>query len=407
MVIKFVSDAFEQEVRELLSFFEQHSIDYDFYDLTDEFEKEDEDEKLVDEDYELPVWFPHSYYEETHTIGELLNVVKDANEVIEFDENKFVSKRVALFSIDDQIHELIYSFDLEIPTIQELIDGQEYTINIVNGLTSYGIKLITEDLFDKHFPPVDESDFFIEISAKDTLDIKVIESLVDAYLFELKSTLGISIQLSPRLSYLTLEDEPEFSTDITRLRPLLQGKGIHELLKLYNSSLASVSADILILTYTKVIEYVSQTVIQQDLINSATKKLFSSRALNPDANYILELGEIFDKNRNNQKDYLAIRLTIETCCDLNEIVATAPQFLKFTRKLRSDSKNEDKIKAFIEIADAISNTRNMFAHAKTNYEKKGMECPTEQLEEFAKCLDILAQQVIRWFAKEHEDNRVI
>lgn len=213
--------------------------------------------------------------------------------------------------------------------------------------------------------------------------------------------------MSPRISYDSLEDEPEYKTDKTRLRPLLRGKGVHELLKLYNSSLSSTNYEIFVLTYTKVIEYVSQTVIQQDLINSATKKLFSPRALNPDANYILELGKIFEGNKNNQKDYFAIKLTIEICCDLNEIVTEAPPFLKFTRKLNKDSKNDDKVKAFDEVASAISNTRNMFAHAKTNYEKKGMECPTDQLKGYTKCLDILTQQVIRWFAKEHEDNRVI
>lgn len=406
MVIKFDSDVFKQEVIELFGFLEKHYAFYDFYDLTDECEQEDEEEKIIDKDFELPVQLPHAYDEKIHTIGEWLNIVKEVNQVIEFDENKFVSNKLALFSIDDQMYELVHSYDFCVPEIKESMGGQEYTINIVNGLTAYGVKLVTENLFDKYNPPVHDADFFIEISTEGTIDINIVDSIVDAYLFEIKSTLDISIQLSSRFSLL-IEDEPDFNSEMTRLRPLLQGKGIHELLKLYNSSLASVSDDILVLTYTKVIEYVSQTVIQQDLINSATKKLFSSRALNPDANYILELGEIFDKNRNNQKDYLAIRLTIETCCDLNEIVAIAPQFLKSTRKLKSDSKNEDKIKAAIEIADAISNTRNMFAHAKTNYEKKGMECPAEQLEEFAKCLDILAQQVIRWFAKEHEDIRVI
>lgn len=60
-----------------------------------------------------------------------------------------------------------------------------------------------------------------------------------------------------------------------------------------------------------------------------------------------------------------------------------------------DSKPDDIQKAFDEVANTISNTRNMLAHAKTNYEKKGKECPEEQLDDFAKCLDILAQQIVR------------
>lgn len=413
MAVRFVSENFKQEVDVLLKFFDEYGIEHDFEYLDyddeheDEEDQENQEELIIDENYELPAWFPRSYYDETHTIGELLEVVYEAKKVVNFDENKLIGKKIALFSIDNQIQELIHGFAIDIPTIKELIDGQEYSINIVNGLTSYGIKLIIENLFDKHLPPVDDSDFFIEISSEDTIDVNIIESLVEAYLFEIKSTLGISIQLSPRYSYLTLEDESEFRVDTSRFRPLLRGKGVHELLKLYNSSLSTTNYEILVLTFTKVIEYVSQTVIQQDLINSASKKLFSSRALNPDANFILELGKIFESNRNNQKDYFAIKLTIETCCDLNEIATIAPPFLKFTKRLSTESKNDVKIKAFEEVANAISNTRNMFAHAKTNYEKKGMECPLEQLEAFSECLDILSQQVIRWFARENENNRVI
>ncbi|ARF16395.1 hypothetical protein SporoP17a_03165 [Sporosarcina ureae] len=147
------------------------------------------------------------------------------------------------------------------------------------------------------------------------------------------------------------------------------------MLKLYNSTLSSMDYEILILTYTKVIEYVSQTVIRQDLINSATKKFFSTGAVNPDANYILELSKIFESNRNNQKYYFSIKLTIETCCDLNEIVTIAPPFLRFTKRLCIDIKNDNRIKAVEEVANAISNTRNMFAHAKTNYEKKAWNVP--------------------------------
>ncbi|WP_332284855.1 hypothetical protein [Bacillus safensis] len=72
-----------------------------------------------------------------------------------------------------------------------------------------------------------------------------------------------------------------------------------------------------------------------------------------------------------------------------------------------ESKPEDLQKAFDEVANVISNTRNMFAHTKTNYGKKGKECLEDQLDDFAKCLDIIAQQIIRWFAREHEDNRIV
>ncbi|MGA9286824.1 MAG: hypothetical protein WBV93_00630 [Anaerobacillus sp.] len=409
MAARFVTEEFRNEVKDLFEFFESHNIRHDsdhlgkFYEDVD---GDDEEEFVYDEDTELTPWIPDSEFEESHTISDLLDMVYEAKNTVFFDEYKFVGKRTALIHIDYQILEEIFLFGINIPTVKEVIDEQEYTINIVNGLTSYGIKLIIDGNYNEQIPAVENDDTFIEIRGEDKIDERVIDSLVESYLFELKSTINISIHVMPRVSYYT-EQYEEFRTNATRLRPLLRGKGVHELLKLYNSSLSTTNFEILVLTYTKVIEYVSQTVIQQDLIKSATKKLFSPKALNPDANYILELSEIFEGNRNNQKDYASIKLTIETCCDLNEIVRVAPRFLKFTNKLTSSSKETEIVKAYEEVANAISNTRNMFAHAKTNYDKKGMECPMDQLHEFTTCLDILSQQVIRWFAKEHEDNRVI
>ena len=42
----------------------------------------------------------------------------------------------------------------------------------------------------------------------------------------------------------------------------------------------------------------------------------------------------------------------------------------------------------------------MFSHAKTNYTKKGMECPKEQLFKFGECIKVVANQVIRWYARQ-------
>lgn len=49
----------------------------------------------------------------------------------------------------------------------------------------------------------------------------------------------------------------------------------------------------------------------------------------------------------------------------------------------------------------------MFAHAKTNYKMKGTECPENQLVEFSKFMDVIAQQTIRWFAMQKEENRIV
>lgn len=49
----------------------------------------------------------------------------------------------------------------------------------------------------------------------------------------------------------------------------------------------------------------------------------------------------------------------------------------------------------------------MYAHAKTNYDLKGDECPSEQAYEFSHLMDIISQQIIRWFSRQQEDLRII
>ncbi|PEA56062.1 hypothetical protein CON64_05385 [Bacillus pseudomycoides] len=277
---------------------------------------------------------------------------------------------------------------------------------MIGGVSTFNLALTLAHEYNEEYPPSHYDDVFIEIRSNTELNEEIVDSLVQSYIFEVKSTLGIELHRSQRYHY-EEEDSVEEEATPEKLRPLLRGKGVGELLRLYNSSLSVQDVEILLLTYTKVIEYVSQTVIRQELVQETLKKLASPRALVPDANYILELNKVFDGYKNNQKDFQAIKLTIKTCCDIHEIVTIAPEFLKLTKKITIDSKLEDIQTALGEVSDAISNTRNMFAHAKTNYEKKGKECPEDQLFDFAKCVDILAQQIIRWFARQHEDNRII
>lgn len=420
MGVKFIPESIESEIRDLMTFCNNYKIEYDFehgYVFDEDYDFTDEDEDvdiIINDEIKFNWYLPRSDYEESNfTLGEVLEIAREAKNCIKVDENGFIGKKLALVRIDSYHRELLTRITDENPhatTINEVIDDQEYEINIVEGLTSYGVALTIEKAYNKYTPPVDYDDMFIEIRAESDLNPDIIESLIQAYMFELKSTLKIEIHKSPRPYYDPWEedeDELDISSTPLKLRPLLRGKGISELLELYNSTLSTQNAEILLLTYVKVIEYVSQTVVQKDLIASTLTKLSSPRALAPDATYILELSKTFDNYRNNKKDQQAIRLTIETCCDIQEIVPYSPKFLKATRRLTLDSKQDDKQRAIEEVATSISHTRNMFAHAKTNYDLKGMECPEDQLQDFAECVDILAQQIIRWFAREHEDNRVV
>jgi len=414
MSIKFIPESLKDEAKELFIFFEEYGITVnDEIDLESYFynNEDTEEEILVDKELEFDFYFDsgnNEYENHSVTLERLLEVVSEAKNKKFIDGYKFIGDKVALIPIDSYDDSTLKARYQAPDVITQYIKNKTYTIKIVDDITSYGMSLVIEDLYTEYIPAFNYEDLFIEIRCDDGIDETIIDDLVYAYLFELKSSFKLNIHTShrtiPEICELTEEDDSDIPT---RSRPLLKGKGIKELLQLYNSTLSTDDAEILMLNYTKVIEYVSQTVIQQELIGEALKKLASPKALKPDALYILELGKVFEDYRNNKKEHQAIKLTVQTCCDIYEIVSIAPSFLKATRKLATINNQDNKQKAIEEVATAINNTRNMFAHAKTNYEKKGMECPKEQLYEFVMCVDILAQQVIRWFDNQREENRVV
>lgn len=414
MSIKFIPEKLKDEAEELFTFFEEYNITAnDEFDLESYFYTgEDTDQDVfVDRQIQFSFYFDSGNNEyENHNVSleRLLDVVSEAKKRKTIDDYKFIGDKVALIPIDSHDDSILKARYQAPDIVTQYIKNKKYTIEIVEDITSYGMSLIIEDLYTEYIPAFNYEDIFIEIRCDDGIDETVIDDLAQAYLFELKSSFKLNIHTSQRVIPELTDTNDEEDDDIpSRARPLLEGKGIRELLQIYNSTLSTADAEILMLNYTKVIEYVSQTVIQQELIEEALKKLASPKALKPDAEYILELGKVFEDYRNNKKEYQAIKLTVQTCCDISEILSIAPPFLKATKRLVSANTPDNKQKAIEEISTAINNTRNMFAHAKTNYEKKGMECPKEQLYEFVMCVDILAQQVIRWFDNQREENRVV
>lgn len=59
-----------------------------------------------------------------------------------------------------------------------------------------------------------------------------------------------------------------------------------EVLGLYNKAIAADDLDIKILYFSKVIEYVSQTVIRINATEAIRRKLHTKNALNPDSRFI-------------------------------------------------------------------------------------------------------------------------
>lgn len=416
--MKLESVALEKELENIKAYCDEFGIDvyydgmsliYDYEETEEDEYKEETEEDILSEESEITIYVPKDSDGFTCVLKDLIRNIDEAKKGNFFNEYTFVSQKVAFIRIgithlDFQSSALA---EMNLHTSVEFTDAA-YNVEIVWGLNSFNLKLVEEDKYNKYVPAYLEEDIFIKLECDKNIDTSLLNEIFDSYFFELKTSLDIEIRAEP-WEYEIWDYDEEFSDDIesTILRPLLQGRGIKELLNIYKSAFHMSYPEQQVLTFSRVIEYVSQTVIRKDLIEKTITKLSSKRALSPDSTYILELGKIFDDHRDLGKDYQAFKITIETCCDIYELVEFAPAYLKKAKKITLESKTDSIQQAFGEIVDAVTATRNMFAHAKTNYKMKGTECPENHLVEFSRLLDIIAQQTIRWFAMQKEENRIV
>jgi hypothetical protein len=133
----------------------------------------------------------------------------------------------------------------------------------------------------------------------------------------------------------------------------------------------------------------------------------SPRSRLPDSAYILELQALFDAERANRQDRVAIILTTRTCCDAEELRHSAPECCRKLCELPSAASEKERDAALENFAECVVSTRNMLSHAKANFDPTGFECPIDQLNQLARCLRVAAQQVIHYFHGIHPDKRVV
>jgi len=247
--------------------------------------------------------------------------------------------------------------------------------SLTEGFTIFGVAVAAKGDYDKDFPPVFPGELFVEIRFEE-LPESTLRNALGAYMFELSSSLGIDLEISPRPS---LDDEdrleergtPESTMPETRLRPLLFGKGMTELLQRYNRAVATSDLEVQVLYFTKVFEFVSQTVIRLQSTEAIRAKLLNPRSLRPDAEFIAELQTIVEEQRNFQKDREAVKQTAITCCEASELAKVAPPFLQKLKSASSSGKRREKEEALAALGLSLYATRNAVAHAKANYTLTG------------------------------------
>ncbi len=233
-------------------------------------------------------------------------------------------------------------------------EGHQIRVSLTKGFTVFSLMVVKYGLYEDWFPPVTDAEAFIEVQSDNKLSDEVCNNIIDGYLFELSDSLGVDFAVAPRpeLTDYTEMESDDFVHEF-RIRPLMLGKGMAELLRLNARAFATTDPEFQILSYTKVVEYVAQTVIRQQSTEAIRSKLLSARALRPNVEFISELENIIETQRILKKDREAIRQTILTCCDVTELARFAPDCLPELRQVTGDSEAKLQREALTRFADTL------------------------------------------------------
>lgn len=409
-----IEDDFTRQVIDVLEELEEK-----FNLSNEEFHREDfkkGDENIyIDRDDEVHLYLPRSEEAGCIKCNELSTLLEELRSAKLIDNVECITKSKYIIRIQPVYNEAHSDFYSALEHIESQHNGafiiednngeERVRCRIVGGFTAFGVMVALEGSYDKYFPPVLHEDVFVEIEFfGGIVEIEKARQLFKSYVFELSSSLSFDIAASPRPEFVPYDEDAPIKTYVEKFRPLLTGNGLSEPLELYIKAINSPSPDIAILYFTKIIEFVSQTVIRITLTEKIRSKLLSSRALDPDAEYIKELGQLYDDNKVYKKDRDAIKIAISTCCDVTELDFVIPQCVSSKWKFQISNNNPDK--ALQELAYCVASTRNSIAHAKANYEQTGGEAPEEEFEQLSKCLKLCSQQAVRWYAGRHEIQRL-
>lgn len=207
-----------------------------------------------------------------------------------------------------------------------------------------------------------------------------------------------------------IERQREAELRGTRLRPLISGPGVDDLIKLHLKAVSfqGVDTEYQVLCFAKVIEYVSMTVVRQAAHHEVRKRLRDRRALAPDAEFIEGLLALVEGHVSNRtRDAESLRLAVGEVCDLVLLRPFAPKFMRRLCSIANDKLGVEREEIVAELASSITATRNEIAHGKANFIPSGAECPAEQLDAFAALMRLVSEQAIGWFAQVPNDMRVV
>ena len=248
-MIKFLTIELEEEIKECLNYIKQfekgrRGLNLDFYDiLNPEFDPDDYGDIIIDENFKVTISPDESENEYTITLREAIDLMNEVKTAKLIDNEKCVSSKRGLVRVAPRLYEDIELLDtllynnISIFETESRIDNTKFACRIIRGFSLFGILVHFSNEFDKYNPSISSDDMFIEVIPENAIDWKNLDIIIEAYIFELFATHGIKLSINPRFDspYDAIVDEDVFEKEYI-FRPLLLGKGLSEVIKLFNSA---------------------------------------------------------------------------------------------------------------------------------------------------------------------------
>ncbi|MEH6421899.1 hypothetical protein [Pseudomonas sp. CGJS7] len=410
-----LESALRAAIGKMGSFF---SVYLDDIELDPEFELDSEDDVVVTSTSKLTLGYPRTEIDVSLSVEEFIDLpIEVADPRTTFDGLTYHSRQRTVVRMSSRgIRSLAFCErmnDDESSNAKVIAEvaGHTASVSLRSVSPHFGALIVLKNFFfDKYNPPLTSDEVFVEVVHAQGATPEEANAVIQAYLFELQATLGLEFFEWPRpfdddIEYPEDEDIGDLVERGRNLRPLLLGPGLAAVLSEFNSGHSDGNGEASLLAYVKCIEYVSATVVREKQYEDLRKRLLSRDALSPNAEFMDGLLMLFEENRSFTRDAEALRLSVERCCDPTPMASHAPQFLRNLRNIGPTSTSDQRKASMVELASALSASRNQMAHAKANYRPTGKECPPEQLAGLVACARIAAEQCIRWYASRSAELR--
>lgn len=250
------------------------------------------------------------------------------------------------------------------------------------------------------------SNAFLIIGANGNKQLEL--QAISALQFELLTTYGIEFEME-KIDLMIWDDDDleEFESFEERAEKVVNTFKLRESLsfdigmEMYRTAIEIDDTEFRLLSLYKIIEYYSPIAFRQSALELMRKKLDSPRVLNPDGEFLESIISLVNSLEVKRRDRELIKSVFFNCVDIVDLYEFLPNFLKqkIKNKVTYHTKRSERDKAIGIVSDCLYATRNMVAHAKSNYETSGDECPDEELDDFNYFLIHLAERVIKWYCR--------